>query len=235
MTANPFKSAHGLAQASVACLIVVITCYFLEVIYSIAFVAFFPNLGESEDMSASETVMSLLALGIIAVKVLFFIATVVSFLMWLYRAYKNLEAFNVQNLNTSAGWAVGYWFIPILNLFKPLKVVNELYHGSNPETAEQGYAFSDTGTPAIHGFWWACWILSNFANRIASAIEKSAKDVTNSSVLFDVISLSLGIMAGVLLIFIIRDIDERQRLFEQQLSISTPPMPPVFNQQNQTF
>ena len=157
MQTNFFQSAHRLSLTSIICLGITIGCYFLEIIYNLVFITFFPNLGDSENLTAEETIMSLAALGLIAVKVMAYIASIVFFLMWLYRVYKNLEVLKVQNLDASAGWAVGYWFIPILNLFKPLKVVSEVYNGSNAETAKNGYGFSDTTTPAMLGFWWACW------------------------------------------------------------------------------
>jgi len=235
MQSKFFQSAHRLALTSIIFLGITIGCYFLEIIYNLVFLTFFPNLGESEDLTAGEWIMSLSALALIAVKVLAYIASIVFFLMWLYRAYKNLEAINVRNLDASPGWAVGYWFIPILNLFKPLRVVSEVYNGSDPEIAKEGYGFSDTTTPAMLGFWWACWLISNFTGRIAEMIEKASKDVTETSILVYIVSLALGIMAGVLLIFIVKDIDNRQAACERNLTIQQPPMPPVFNQPNQSF
>lgn len=235
MPSNLFQSAHRLALTTIVFLGVTISCYFVEIIYNLVFITFFPNLGESEDLTAGEWVMSLSALALLAVKALAYIGSIVFFLIWLYRAYKNLEAINVRNLDASAGWAVGYWFIPILNLFKPLKVVSEVYNGSDPKIAKEGYGFSDTTTPAMLGFWWACWLISNFTGRIAEMIEKASKDVTGTSIMVYVVSLSLGIVAGVLLIFIVKDIDRRQAECERNLAVQHPPMPPIFNQPNQSF
>lgn len=220
-------------MTSVIFLGVTVGCYFLEIIYNFVFLTFFPNLGDSEDVSGGEIVMVLAAIGLIAVKVLAYIGSIVFFLMWLYRAYKNLEAINVRNLDASPGWAVGYWFIPILNLFKPLKIVSEVYNGSDPEIAREGYGFSDTSANTTIGFWWACWVFSNIAGRIADAIEKAAKDVTETSVIVYIVSLSFGILAGILLIFIIREIDDRQGECERMISArQTLPPPPIFNQPN---
>jgi hypothetical protein len=230
MQTSFFKSAHRLSLASIICIGITISCYLLEMIYNLIFITYFPHLGDSENLTESELVMSLAALGLIVVKVVAYIASIVFFLMWLYRAYKNLEALKIRNLDSSAGWAVGYWFIPIVNLFKPFKIVSEVYNGSDPEIAKAGYGFSDTTTTSTIGFWWACWVFSNIASRIASGIEKAAKDVTETSVMVYVVALALGIMAGILLIFIIRDIDSRQAECERLLSIQQPPRPPVFNQ-----
>lgn len=228
METSKFRSAHRLAVVAVILLGIVVFCYFIEIIYNLIFLAFFPNLGESLDPSTGEIIMGVAALGLISLKVLGYIATIVFFLMWLHRAYKNLEAFNVQGLNASPGWAVGYWFIPIANLFKPLQAVNEVHHGSRPEHAEQGYAFSNTSSTMLTGLWWACWLLSNFTGNIAGAIERSAKDVTGASIIVVMISLGFGIVAGVLLIFIIREIDADQTEYVQKTVNFAPPAPPVF-------
>ncbi|QYO65100.1 DUF4328 domain-containing protein [Leptolyngbya sp. 7M] len=47
------------------------------------------------------------------------IATIVLFLVWLYRAHKNLFSLKPTHLDFSPGWAVGWWFIPFLNLVRP--------------------------------------------------------------------------------------------------------------------
>lgn len=236
MSANFFQSAHRLALTSIIFLGVTVGCYFLEIIYNLIFLTLFPNLGESEDMSGGEIMMVLAGIGLIIMKLTAYVGSIIFFLMWLHRAYKNLEAMNVRNLDASAGWAVGYWFIPILNLFKPMKVVAEVYNGSDPEIAKAGYGFSDAGANSLIGFWWAFWVLSNITSRIADAIEKGAKDVTDTSVMVYIVALSFGIIAGILLIFIIREIDERQaegELFMSRRQIAPPPPPPpTFNQTN---
>lgn len=48
-----------------------------------------------------------------------YILTVVFFLIWLNRSYKNLTPLGAQDLAYSSGWAVGYWFIPFVNLVRP--------------------------------------------------------------------------------------------------------------------
>jgi hypothetical protein len=228
MKPHSFRSAHRLAVAAISLLIVDIACYFVEIIYNIVFISYFPDLGESESLTNSEMAMSFLALGLLSLKVVAYIATIVVFLIWLHRVYKNLIALNVQSLQVSPGWAVGYWFIPIVNLFKPLQIVNEVYHGSNSEDLKDGYGFSNTSTTMLLGFWWACWLASNVAGRIASALEKAAKDVTQTSVVVYIASLSFGIMAGLLLIFVIQEIDRRQAECEKRFVLSQPPLPPTF-------
>src|SRR5688572_6359973 len=62
--------------------------------------------------------------------VLFVIATVF-WCMWVYRTYRNLPALGAEGLNYSPGWAVGYYFIPVLNLFRPFQVMRETWRASD--------------------------------------------------------------------------------------------------------
>jgi hypothetical protein len=59
------------------------------------------------------------------------IVTGIAFLKWIYRAYKNIQGFGAEGLRFSPGWAVGYYFIPILSLIRPVQVMNEIWRASD--------------------------------------------------------------------------------------------------------
>ena len=66
------------------------------------------------------------------------IGSLVSFILmmvWFYRSHKNLQSFNTMGLKYSPGWAVGSWFIPILNLFRPFQITHEIWTASDPEAS----------------------------------------------------------------------------------------------------
>ena len=54
------------------------------------------------------------------------------FLMWVYAAHKNLPALGTPHPKFTPGWAVGWFFIPIMNFFKPCQAIMELAEGSDP-------------------------------------------------------------------------------------------------------
>src|SRR5947209_8456564 len=53
-----------------------------------------------------------------AAQVLLRLTTVVVFGMWIYRANHNVRALGARELRYTPGWAVGWFFVPILNLWK---------------------------------------------------------------------------------------------------------------------
>ncbi len=59
-------------------------------------------------------------------------------LLWIHAAHKNLRALGTPDPQFTPGWAVGWWFVPIMNFFKPCQAMLELGRGSNPNIAPGG-------------------------------------------------------------------------------------------------
>ena len=95
-----------------------------------------------------------------------FIASIVLISMWIYRAHANLRDRRIE-METSPGWAVGWYFVPIMNLFKPFQAMRELWSESHLEADSYG-----DPAPGDIAAWWACWIiggiLSNVSMRMSS-------------------------------------------------------------------
>lgn len=92
-------------------------------------------------------------LGSVAV----FLATMILILLWIHRAHANLRAVGLEELTYSPGWAVGSFFVPIVNLFVPFRAMRELYNRSSGEPAHFAAI-----TVADVNSWWSCYLVSNF-------------------------------------------------------------------------
>ncbi len=78
------------------------------------------------------------AYGLAAILMLvIFIGSVVLVSMWIYRAHANLRDRGIE-METSPGWAVGWFFVPIMNLFKPFQAMRELWSESHFESDSYG-------------------------------------------------------------------------------------------------
>jgi hypothetical protein len=150
-----------------------------------------------------------------------FLISAVSYSMWFHRAYRNLPALGAKNLLTKPGWAVGCWFIPILNLFRPFQAAREIVVYSNPGYAGDKLA-SDVGAPDLLKLWWATWIIGNVLARVAMKVTESAEDASalvaarSIHALDDIILLSAAILA----IFIVRRATRDQE--ERALRLNNP-------------
>ena len=58
-------------------------------------------------------------------------------------------------MSISAGWAAGYFFIPIMNLWKPYQAMKEIWQGSDPDPTV--HAFS-VRVPALLPWWWGLFL-----------------------------------------------------------------------------
>ena len=82
-------------------------------------------------------------------------ATIVVWCVWQHRAQRNAIELNGGGLEYTPGWAVGWWFIPIANLFKPFQAMRELWKASH------GGTWRALPTWALIGWWWGVWIASS--------------------------------------------------------------------------
>jgi hypothetical protein len=101
-----------------------------------------------------------------------FLGTAVAFLVWFRAAHRNLTALGCRNLKYTPGWAVGGFFVPVLNLVRPLQVMREVWRGSDPSNLERGASAEAPArrrlrAPTIVGWWWALFLTSGFVGNIA--------------------------------------------------------------------
>jgi hypothetical protein len=97
-----------------------------------------------------------------------FLAAAIAFLAWFARAYRNLARLGVPGLRYASAWAVGAWFVPILNLFRPKQVANDIWRATDPQLRSDGWHGRDV-SPWLH-WWWAFWVAGGvFGNQAAFA------------------------------------------------------------------
>jgi hypothetical protein len=151
---------------------------------------------------------------------IWWLATVIAFLMWTHRAHRNLHSLGATDLEFSPAGAVGWYFFPFLNLYKPYQVMREIYNASNPDDLRyQITRWSDHG-PMIVKTWWALFLLMSVASRAVNRMSAypdtpgSFQFVAGASIVDDVITIATMLVAIVL----VRSIDHRQRVRATSLS-----------------
>ena len=103
--------------------------------------------------------------------------TAIFFLGWFHRAYASLGDLGESGLRYSPRWAVGGFFIPILNLFRPREVMMELWTRAERLWSERRELVAGLEPPKkIVDAWWmsflAASILGNVAGRMALNAEE---------------------------------------------------------------
>jgi hypothetical protein len=91
------------------------------------------------------------------------IGTGIVFIVWLFRARRNIEAWGASG-SLAPGWAIGAWFIPCANWVLPAIVVNDVWRGSQPTTRPRRSA-------AVVGIWWGTWMAMGIAQLVRTSSE----------------------------------------------------------------
>src|SRR5262245_23012303 len=156
-------SARRRAQVTVLLLIVGAVISFLTIPTHILDMYVSPLNANQEVSDNPSGFFALILTGVLGLAtVAVYIATVIAFLMWLYRSSNNVAAFG-QRTQHSSGWAVGSFFVPIMNLFVPYQAAKDIWQKSEP--VAQSFTFAVT-VPAFFAAWWGFWIASNIVSNI---------------------------------------------------------------------
>ena len=108
-----------------------------------------------------------------------YLASAIAFLMWVHRAHKNLPSLGVTDLRFTPGWAVGWFFVPIMFLFRPYQAISEIWRASEPNlNTTDSTSWKTVRTSSIVGWWWAFFLISEFAGKIVLRVTMGAEELS---------------------------------------------------------
>jgi Domain of unknown function (DUF4328) len=140
------------------------------------------------------------------------VACAVFFLRWFHRAYRNLLPLGATELRFTQGWAVGAWFVPILNLWRPKQIANDIWRASDPGY-EPGFLVWRAGSvPALYAFWWGLFLGGNWVSQIAARLTFSAEEASelqNATTAY-LVSDAADFLAALVAILVVRRTTARQ-------------------------
>jgi hypothetical protein len=101
------------------------------------------------------------------------LATIIIFGRWIVLAHRNLPALGAQSLDVRPGWAVGFFFIPILNWWKPYQAMRSLWRSShsvhNPEIQDSTWVLPT---------WWALWVIWSLLGNATWRMQGGARTIS---------------------------------------------------------
>ncbi len=126
------------------------------------------------------------------------------FLFWFRRVYDNVGALGGRSSATPT-MAVGSWFIPFVNWFRPYQITKEIW----VESAGDGDSDSDSDSGFIQ-LWWGLWLINLLGERFLGHgdLETEAQFVRYFTG-FIVLNL-VSLIAAALAMLVIRRITARQ-------------------------
>ncbi|MBP6072549.1 MAG: DUF4328 domain-containing protein [Flavobacterium sp.] len=153
-----------------------------------------------DDANANDSRVQLIAILYLMV----FIVSGITFIMWFRRAYFNLHN-RVDFLEYSEGWAAGSWFVPIMSLFRPFKIMKEIYqvllrilHKKEIKT--------NVSTQFL-GWWWFLWVVNGVIGQMSFRLSMHAETLNEliKSTTIEMIGNVLGIPLAILTVKVIKD------------------------------
>jgi hypothetical protein len=162
--------------------------------------------------------------GIALLQIVALLVGAIFFIRWFIDAYRNVDPLGGARKFTVkwAGWA---WFVPILSLWRPKQIANEIWRASDPDHANE-HVSEASPLWGVLTLWWACWLVSNFISQIGTRMafhDDTAEGLHNSTAAY-LVGDSIDIVAALLAIVVIRRITARQeeRAAKRGPAISLP-------------
>jgi hypothetical protein len=139
-----------------------------------------------------------------------------------YQAYSNLERFGVRDLRFPRNQTVWTWFVPILNLFRPKQIANDIWRASTAFDPKAPGAWREAPVTFAMLAWWILWLIGQIVGTRLALTSLENIEVFNPQFELAFIYAGIGIfavhtIAAVLLIdFMIKIRDKQTRLAELQ-------------------
>lgn len=168
-----------------------------------------PGIGIADLVSADN-----LAMGAVWLTVLAALGAAATFLTWLWRARVNAERICPAKHRRSEGWTIGSWFVPVVNLWFPRQVVDDIWRTSRPGVPADTYRVDGLEhSPLVRAWWYA--ILANAAVLVLLRFETRGEvtlEVLKSAAQYGTVSTLLLLVAAILLSRVIRQITQWQSM-----------------------
>ena len=150
-----------------------------------------------------------------------FIISIVTFIQWFRRAYYNLGI--RKKTEHAEGWAAGCWFVPIISLYWPYKIMKEMWVGTNELIRAKTTEPVNKATGII-GVWWAAWIISNYIGNyfFKSSFNTDTIEDLLSSTQADLFLSIIGIPLAIITVMIIKQYSFKEEKLRELERSSLP-------------
>jgi hypothetical protein len=148
------------------------------------------------------------------------VAGAIVFIRWLTAAYRNTDVVSPGTRRYGHGWAIGAWFVPFLNLWRPKQIVNDVWRAGGRDA-------SDAEPGALLVWWWSAFVISNWLANIGVRSwfgDETPQELRDGTVALAV-SDGIDIFGAILAILVVKRISDR--LDSRTAERATPPEGPL--------
>lgn len=144
------------------------------------------------------------------IQFLVFIISGIIILKWIYRANLNARKMGAADMLFTPGWSIGWYFVPIANLWKPYQAMKEIWKASkNPQN------WKTESVSSLLPWWWFIWIVSNLiANASCKVVMRAMRaEELDQLIMANVVTLFskiAGIVLSLVFLSIVKQIYDYQ-------------------------
>src|SRR3954470_4156136 len=142
-----------------------------------------------------------------------YLFSAIFFVVWTYRAYKNITTLGAQRPRFGPGWAIGGWFVPIMSLWRPKQVVDDIWRASDPDApiSQRPDQWHNRPTPGVLALWWALFIASTVAERLSARQPSDTIEHDRLATSYSLAASVLTIAAALVAVLVVTRVTARQR------------------------
>src|SRR5262249_3367693 len=126
------------------------------------------------------------------------------------RIYGNVAALGARELRYGHGWAIGSWFVPIVNLLRPAHIAHDAWQASDPALGPDPENWRAGSRGRIVSVWWGAFLISSLVDRIAARHGSSTIAAAIAGDRLSMASDALDIAAAVVAILFVVKLTRRQ-------------------------
>ncbi|MEU9240839.1 DUF4328 domain-containing protein [Streptomyces sp. NPDC048385] len=127
--------------------------------------------------------------GLISMLFVYLMAvTTVVFLVWLARSRRTAQQLSPEAAVPSPGWMIGAWFIPVVNLVAPRRIVLDI--------GRAGSASWEKRETRLVNLWWAAWVAHALLLVVASRVAPGS---LTCLVVAEALMLAAAVLAGLVI------------------------------------
>jgi hypothetical protein len=133
-----------------------------------------------------------------------------------------LPSLGAVGLEFSPAGAVGWYFVPFLNLFRPYQVMREIHNGSDRGVwVEFGAGWRRRNAPVVVKTWWVLFLLMNFlGNALARAgLYADTPGAFKFAAVASVIDNLITIAAALAAIWLVWSVTNKQEFLADQIRV----------------
>ncbi len=116
----------------------------------------------TDELTKLDQIVGLVSIG----HLILYILLAIIFCVWMNRSCKNAWLLDAPHMKITPGWSVGYYFIPILSLWKPYVAMKEIRRASYGNDHDLGKTLP---------LWWTFWLLSNLIGQVIGRLSLGAE------------------------------------------------------------